>query len=74
MSRLRDDNFAPLSHAAILRQQIADARLSEPAHVAVAPPAGPDGPPDGLRAPDAGNEPQARCWIVCDPEEPLRYI
>jgi hypothetical protein len=70
MTRLRDDDFARPSHAAILRQQRAEARLSEPAHIGVAPSVGPDGP----GAPDAGNKPQVQYWIVCDPEEPLRYI
>ena len=70
MSRLRDDDFVRPSHAAILRQQRADAGLLEPAHVSIAPSVGSHGP----HAPDAENERQPRCWIVCDPEEPLRYI
>lgn len=70
MSRLRDDDFVRPSHAAILRQQRADARLLEPAHISVAPSVESYGP----HAPGAENERQPQCWIVCDPEEPLRYI
>jgi hypothetical protein len=75
MTRRRDDHFVRPSHAAILRQQRADAqraeaRLLEPAHIGVAPSVG----SYGLHAPDAENERQPRCWVVCDPEEPLRYI
>ena len=70
MSRLRDEDFVRPSYAAILRQQEADARLSEPAHLGVAPPLGPEGP----SAPDVRSKPQVQCWIVSDLEEPLLYI
>ena len=70
MTRLRDDDFVLPSHAAILRQQKADACLSEPAHVGIAPPVG----SENSHAPAAENKQQEPCWVVCDPEEPLRYI
>jgi hypothetical protein len=70
MTRLRDDDFVRPSHAAILRQQRAEAPLAEPAHVGVAPSVGSYGP----HAPDAENKRQQHCWVVSDLEEPLRYI
>ena len=71
MTRLRDDDFVRPSHAAILRQRrAAEASLAEPAHVGAALPVG----SDGLHAPEPENKREPQCWVVCDPEEPLRYI
>lgn len=70
MTRLRDDDFVRPSHAAILRQQRAEAGLAEPAHVGAALPVGSDGP----HAPGAEDKREPQCWVVCDLEEPLRYI
>jgi hypothetical protein len=71
MTRLRDDDFVRPSCAAILRQQQADdARFLEPAHVGAAPSVG----FDGSHAPGAENKRQEQCWVICDLEEPLRYI
>jgi hypothetical protein len=68
MNRLRDDYPMLPSHAAILRQQAAQAE--EPAHLGAVV-------DDRFGAPgiaDGQQQKQQDCWVISDQEEPLIYI
>lgn len=70
MSRLPDDDPVLPSDAAILRQLMAKRLRERPVHVGVAL----DCEPDSSRTSEDRRRQQDDCRIICDQEEPLRYI